>query len=113
MIKAQQGERGSEGESEGREEQSRWEAALDAAQVPAERRSQLGPSVVQLGATGGRCVVSKNSIHPSEAPARSDESGFFFFPECQGQKGTAATRFACNKKKFVLGGYYTVKVGSS
>lgn len=80
MIKAQQGERGSEGESEGREEQSRWEAALDAAQVLAERRSQLGPSVVQLGATGGRCVVSKNSIHPSEAPARSDESGFFFFP---------------------------------
>lgn len=73
MIKAQQGERGSEGESEGREEQSSSEAALDAAQVPAERRSQLGPSVVQLGATGGRCVVSKNSIHPSEAPARSDE----------------------------------------
>lgn len=45
---------------------------LNAGKVPAGRCSQLVPSVVQLGATGGRCVIWKNSNHPSEALHQSN-----------------------------------------
>lgn len=47
-----------------------------------------------MGAASFRKIASIHLRHPLNQTSKS-----VFFPEFQGQKDTAATRFACNKKK--------------